>query len=178
MNKARILKWELLGVAFISLAGSFLHFSFSLLGEWPPAALISAVNESVWEHLKLAFWPALIYAFIEWPVFRRHAKNFWTAKAAGIFIMPLVIVSGFYGYTALANRHMLLADISLFILAVVIGQLISARLLLRKPLSFWTKIPALILIALMITAFSLLTFYPPHNPLFYDSQTGQYGIPR
>ena len=178
MNRAKIGTWELTGVVFISLVGSFLHFVFALLREWPPAALIAAVNESVWEHLKLAFWPALIYAFIERPALRKHVKNFWTAKAAGIFIMPLVIVSGFYGYTALANRHMLWADISLFVLAVLTGQLVSTRLMLKKSFPSWTKAFALILIVMMITAFSLLTFFPPRCPLFLDHQTGQYGIPR
>jgi len=39
----------------IGLVGSLLHFLFDWLGQWPPIGLISAVNESVWEHTKLAF---------------------------------------------------------------------------------------------------------------------------
>jgi len=166
------------GFVIISLSGSFLHFVFELLGEWPPVAFIAAVNESVWEHLKLAFWPALIYAFIEWPFFRRHAKNFWTAKAIGILAMPLVIVSVFYGYTALAGRNFLWVDISLFVLAVLIGQALSCWILLRRPFAPGIKIVAMIFLALMIAAFSLLTFFPPHCPLFCDPRTGQYGILR
>ena len=88
MNKEKILTWEIIGAVIISLLGSFLHFFFALLGEWPPVALIAAVNESVWEHLKLAFWPALIFALIEWPFFRGKTKNFWAAKSIGIFTMP------------------------------------------------------------------------------------------
>jgi hypothetical protein len=178
MNHRKILIWEITGFVFISLLGSLLHFAFEFFGEWPPVALIAAVNESVWEHLKLAFWPALIYALIEWPYFRRHIKNFWTAKAIGILVMPLIIISLFYGYTGLAGHNVLWLDISLFVLAVLIGQMLSCRILLRPSFASGIKIPAMILVVLMIAAFSLLTFFPLHCPLFCDPRTGQYGILR
>jgi len=176
MAKAKIFMWEVAGAVLISLAGSLFHFAFDLFNKWPPVALIAAVNESTWEHLKLAFWPALIYAFIEWPFLWRYAKNFWAAKAAGIFVMPLTIVSVFYGYTALAGHNVLWADISLFVLAVFVGQMLSCRILLRRPFPSGVKVVAVIWLALMIAAFSLLTFFPPHCPLFCDPRTGQYGI--
>jgi len=176
MSQKKIFIWEIAGFVFISLLGSLLHFAFEFFGEWPPVALIAAVNESVWEHLKLAFWPALIYALIEWPFFRGSLRNFWAAKTIGILAMPLVVVSLFYGYTSLAGRNILWADISLFVLAVFVGQMISCWLLLRRPLGSGIKISALILLALMVAAFSLLTFFPPHFPLFCDPRTGHYGF--
>lgn len=139
-------------------------------------ALIAAVNESVWEHLKLAFWPALVFALIERPFFRGTARNLWPGKTTGILAMPIIIVSGFYGYTALAGRNVLWADISLFFLAVFAGQMISYRLLISRPLGSGVKISALILLALMVAAFSLLTFFPPHYPLFCDPWTSRYGL--
>jgi hypothetical protein len=178
MDKSNILVWEMTGAVLISLFGSLLHFSFDILGKWPPAALISAVNESVWEHLKLAFWPALIFAIIEWSFFRRHARNFWTAKAIGIFTMPLIIGTVFYGYTAIFNQNILWIDISLFVLAVFSGQIISFKLLLRHTFAPVAKILSIILLVLMIVSFSLFTFFPPHCFIFCDPQTGQYGILR
>jgi hypothetical protein len=176
MNKAKILTWEITGALIISLMGSLLHFVFALAGEWPPVALIAAVNESVWEHLKIAFWPALIYALIEWPFFRKHTKNFWTAKSIGIFTMPVIIALFFYGYTSFIGYNILWLDISLFVFAVFTGQIISCRLLLLQSIASRIKILATILLVLMIAAFSLFTFFPPHCPLFCDPPTGQYGI--
>lgn len=178
MNKEKILTWEIIGAVIISLLGSFLHFFFALLGEWPPVALIAAVNESVWEHLKLAFWPALIFALIEWPFFRGKTKNFWAAKSIGIFTMSVIIMLVFYGYTALIGHNILWLDISLFLFAVFTGQMISYRLLLRPTFASGIKILTVILLVLMIASFSLLTFFPPHSPLFRDYATGQYGILR
>lgn len=70
MAKTKIFSWEVVGAILISFAGSLLHFVFELFNGWPPLALTAAVNESTWEHLKLAFWPALVYALIEWRFFR------------------------------------------------------------------------------------------------------------
>jgi len=176
MRRRRIFAWEITGFVFVSLLGSFLHFVFALLDGWPPAALIAAVNESVWEHLKLAFWPSLIYSLIEWPFFRGQIKDFWTAKTIGIMSMPIVIVSLFYGYTTLAGRNFLWADISLFVLAVLTGQMISYRILTSRPFASRTRILAAILLLAMIAAFSLLTYFPPRHPLFLDPRAGEYGV--
>lgn len=176
MDKSKILAWEITGAFVITISGSLLHFVFAFLGEWPPAALIAAVNESVWEHLKLAFWPALIFAVIEWPFFRKHSKHFWTAKTFGILVMPVIITSVFYAYKAAAGHHILWVDIALFVFAVFAGQILSYKLLLRRSFPSRTKILAMILLIAMIAAFSLFTYSPPRCPLFMDSQTGQYGI--
>jgi hypothetical protein len=176
LSKAKILTWEIAGAVLISLAGSLFHFVFEFFNKWPPLALIAAVNESTWEHLKLAFWPALVYALIEWRFFGRQMKNFWVAKAAGVLAMPLVIISVFYGYTALAGHNFLWADISLFVLAVFAGQMLSYRILLGRPFPSGANIAASIVLALMLAAFLFLTFFPPHLSLFSDPRTGQYGI--
>ncbi|MEM4188473.1 MAG: DUF6512 family protein, partial [Candidatus Hadarchaeum sp.] len=60
MNK-KLFYWTIAGTFFIIFFGSFLHFAFELSGNFRPLALIAAVNESTWEHLKLAFWPAFIF---------------------------------------------------------------------------------------------------------------------
>jgi len=176
MNKNKIFIWEIAGAFIISIFGSFFHFVFALLGEWPPSALIAAVNESVWEHLKLAFWPALFFALIEWTFLRKETKYFWTAKAYGMISMPIIIASFFYGYTAISGHNILWLDISLFVFAVFAGQMISYRLMLRHSISFKAKFLAVILLVLMVASFSLFTFFPPHCFLFCDPRTGQYGI--
>jgi hypothetical protein len=50
-----IVKLELIGVAFIAFLGTALHFTYELSGRNIMVAPFSAVNESVWEHLKLVF---------------------------------------------------------------------------------------------------------------------------
>lgn len=61
-TSSRIVWLESIGAIMMILFGSGLHFAFVLLGSWAPVALVAAVNESIWEHLKLAFWTGLFCA--------------------------------------------------------------------------------------------------------------------
>jgi hypothetical protein len=55
---------RLAGTVFIILFESMLHSTFELSGE-PGCRSHPPLNESVWWHLKLAYWPALAYMVIE-----------------------------------------------------------------------------------------------------------------
>jgi hypothetical protein len=165
------------GVLFIALGGSALHFAFAWTGYWRPAAVFAAVNESTWEHLKIGFWPMLLWALVEYPFLRRRTSNFWIAKGAALLTLPLVIVVLFYGYTAITGHHFLIADGTIFIVAILAGQLASYRLLISAPVARqpWQRLAA-VPVATLILAFSLLTYYPPHNFVFEHPATGEYGI--
>jgi hypothetical protein len=175
--KTSIFKWEIIGIIAIILFGASLHFVFEWTGEWRPAAVIAAVNESTWEHFKIGFWPALIFALIEFPFIRRSCKNFWFAKGMGIFFIPLTIFILFYGYTAFLEDS-LIADILVFVVAVIVGEFVSYRILTAKrDLPQWTVTLGVVLLLVMTAAFATLSYYPPHNFLFLDPVTGTYGIP-
>jgi hypothetical protein len=174
--KRSILRWELIGIAVISLVGSVLHFAFEWSGDWPPMGVIAAVNESVWEHLKIAFWPALFYALFEYPFLRGQTRNFAVAKAAGIYVMPVAIVVLFYSYTAIIGGEILIVDILIFVVAVALGQLTSYRLLTIERLPAWLDKLGIAMVVLLAAALGVFTFYPPHLPIFRDSLTGAYGV--
>lgn len=174
--KKTILRWELGGILFIVVLGSLLHFLFEWSGNWPPMGAIAAVNESAWEHLKLAFWPALVYAALEYGRFGKSANNFFLAKTAGIYLMPITIVVLFYSYKAILGYGLLIADIMIFVVAVIVGQLVSYRLLVASPLPKNVNRLAPIALVVLAILFVLFTFYPPHVPLFRDFVTGGYGI--
>jgi len=174
----RLLRWELAGTLFIILAGGPLHFAFELSGYARPVALIAAVNESVWEHLKLAFWPGLALALVAYPAWRGVTNNYWAARAAGLWVMTAGIVVLFYAYTTILGHHELLLDGLTYLTAVGLGQFFSYRILSAPSLpALWQRMAGLALAGLL-AAFMLFSFFPPHLPLFRDSTSGLYGIPR
>jgi hypothetical protein len=174
--KRSVLRWELVGIAIISILGSVLHFVFDWSGNWAPVGVIAAVNESVWEHFKIAFWPALFYAIFEYPFLRRATKNFMLAKAIGIYVMPIAIALIFYSYTAIIGQEILIVDILIFVVAVAIGQLTSYKILTMRKLPAWSDKVGLALVILLAIAFGVFTFYPPHLPVLRDAVSGGYGI--
>jgi hypothetical protein len=172
-----VLTYELIGIFFIVILGSILHFTFEWSGNQPAVGVFSAVNESVWEHLKLAFWPTLLFVLIEFAPLRKSVENFALAKTVGVYLMVAIIPAIFYSYTAFTGESIFALDIASFIVAVIIGQLVSYKLLTFRKLSAklnWVALASLLVLASVFIAF---TFFPPQAPIFQDPISGQYGIP-
>lgn len=174
--KSRILKFEILGIVFILVFGSLLHFTFNWLNWVWPVGAFSAVNESTWEHLKLAVVPAIVWAILESKVFKLKVNNFLFAKAAGTYLMPILIVVLFYLYKAILGYNLLVFDISTFVIAVIIGQIASYKIMLHREFSGKLDIIWILLLMVLFLAFVIFTFYPPHKFLFQDPVSGLYGV--
>jgi len=177
MNKL-LLKWELSGIIFVFLFGALLHFLFEWSGDSPFAGWFASVNESVWEHFKQGFWPMCLFALIEYRFVRKYASNFLAAKAAAVYIIPIVTGLVFYAYTAVIGTEILIVDIIIFFIAITIGQLAGYYIMTRAGLPRYFNIISIVLIILLAFILILFTFYPPHLQIFLDSNTGTYGIPR
>jgi hypothetical protein len=134
------------------------------------------VNESVWEHLKLAFWPSLLFMLIEFKPLKKAAVNFAFAKTVGVCFMVAVIPVIFYSYTAFVGESIFAIDITTFIIAVIIGQLISYKLLTARKLPGWLTWLSIVILVLLALVFIVFTFSPPHLPIFNDPISGGYGM--
>ena len=169
--------WRILtvGVVPIFLAGSALHFAYEWSGEWLPMALLAAVNESVWEHLKIAFWPAFLHGLLEWRVLRRRYPDFWLARAVGLAMTPLTIAALFYAYTAALGTHLLFADIATFLLGIAAGQWSCYWLLALRPGPIG-RLAGVLMAAALVGAFACFTYLPPDLPLFREASSGTLGI--
>ncbi len=172
----KVLVLEIAGTLFIIFLGTALHFAFDFSGRNLLVGSFSAVNESVWEHLKLPFWPSLFWMLIEMYPLRKAVSNFFAAKAIGTVGMIVIIPAVFYTYTAF-TEEILVVDIATFMIAVIVGQIMSYRLFRKGEPSNRIELISLIVIALLAIVFIAFTFYPPHISIFQDSNTHQYGIP-
>jgi hypothetical protein len=174
--KSFIFRWELTGIAVIFLLGAAFHFTFDWLGSHPAAAAFFPVNESIFEHLKMTFWPTIIWALFSYNFVKAKANNFITAKAAAVIIMPAVIVILYYVYTAFTDENTIV-DIVIFFIAVGVGQVINVLIMAAKPLAgYWSAISASIIFVIAVL-YAFFTFYPPYTSFFIDSNTASYGIP-
>ena len=174
-EKRSIFWYELIGMVFIILLGSMLHFTFEWSGNQPVVGVFSAVNESVWEHLKIAFWPSLLYLILEYRFVYKKSNNFYFAKTLGIYSIMIIIPVIFYSYTLFLEESLII-DIGSFIFAIIIGQLISYRLLTYKKLAKIIELISVVALVVLALAFVIFTFYPPQIIFFQDPNTGEYGI--
>lgn len=160
------------------VAGSALHFAFDWANRWPPLAVVAAVNESVWEHLKLAFWPGAFWAMFAPAPAGLRRTDLMAAKGLTLLVTAVLIVAVFRSYTAILGRNLLPLDIGTFVLAILIGQALSAALLSRgAPIGAAILWAGLALFGAQLAAYGLLTFFPPDHLLFIEAGSGVRGIP-
>jgi hypothetical protein len=175
ISRKKILSWEMWGILFIFLIGALFHFIFELSGENTIVGIFGAVNESVWEHIKIGFWPAFIWAIIEFFIWGRRVKNFLIAKGIS-FVFIGVFITGIYYLVKSLGIENLAIDITNFFISIAIAQIISYRLMLVQRHHKVLSIIGVVLILLSIAAFSLLSYFPPRCPIFRDPISGGYGI--
>lgn len=181
MRKQRIShpeKWILIGIPFIFIFGSLFHFLYSWSGKKVIVGLISAVNESVWEHTKLLLVPIilwwLIYYVIKQKKYGIDANLWFTGMLVAIVSSILTMICFYYFYTQAFGIQSLVVDIVIFLLAIIIGQCLGLHIY-KYPQGLGTWLSILIIAAI----FALIvywTFQPPHIPLFFDKVNGKYGI--
>ena len=177
IDRRGALRWEIAGFFFIIGLGAALHFVFDWSRGFLPLAPFAAVNESVWEHLKLAFWPAVVWALCESGPLHGRISNFRLAKTTGITLMPLVIIALFYACSTVLGRNVFALAVATFIIAVAAGQYVSYRIMTADEMNPYLNRIAPGLIILLAVLFVVFTFLPPEIGLFKDSTTGAFGIP-
>ncbi|MBR5272184.1 MAG: hypothetical protein IKU25_02140 [Clostridia bacterium] len=166
--------WQLIGFGATSLGGTLLHFLYEWTGENAFAALISGVNESTWEHMKLLFFPTFIFALIQSRYFK-DLGNFWCIKFVGIVTGLILIPVIFYTYNGAFGKSPDWLNISIFFICAAIVYITETRLY-NKNFSCKRPTAAFIGICLIGVAFIVFTFHTPQIPLFQDPITRLYGI--
>ena len=116
------------GILFTLILGTLLHFTYHWSGENPFVALFSPVNESVWEHLKLLFFPVLLYTFFEIIVLYKGSGHFLTSRLLAVCMGMFFIVSSFFTYTGLFGQDFFVLDILIFVFSVLLTFLLSRYL--------------------------------------------------
>ena len=168
------LKWRsFLSAIVVVSAGSLLHFAWGWSGRSTLVAVFAATNESTWEHLKLAFWPALALAPIQRMIY--GSEPGWLPATAIRCVVPsFVIVALFYGYTAVTGTHHLAADLAIFAVAIFAGEVLG-HAVLRHEFGAASRMGASGVLVLATLLFSTLTFRPPDCFLFHEPSPDRSG---
>ncbi len=177
-----VTRWILLGIPFLFMLGSPMHFVYEWTGRASIVGIIAPVNESIWEHLKLAFWPMLVWWIIGYFIIAKKNKisaaRWFFPAAIALYSAIIVIIAFFYTYTGAFGFESIFMDIFSLILAIIVGHLMALHFFRRATFincRCWFYI-AIVLIILLSSLFAVFTFNTPHIPLFRDSITGTYGV--
>ncbi len=173
--KKSLLLWQTIGFIFTSIAGILLHFLYEWSGDALLVAPFSAVNESIWEHMKLLFVSLFIFTIFESRYFKDDFKNFWCAKLRVTVLGLITIPVLYYTYTGIFGRSADWFNIAIFFIAAAITFLSETRRLLSNKPCILSNKAVLVIFIIIALLFVIFTFYPPEIPLFQDPRTSLYG---
>ena len=168
----------------VKFFGIFVTFLLSILSHflynWFPNTFFSIlfpVNESIWEHMKLIVTPTILFALLEYFIYKRGSisfNNFWfsygTSTILGIVIYLIIYLPIYYIF----GHNAFIAILLLFIIFVII-EIISYYIMNYRDIKYSLPI-GISLIVLTDLLFGYLTYNPIENDLFFDKLEQSYGI--
>ena len=166
--------WQFVGFAVTALCGTVLHFLYDWLGEAVWIAPFSGINESTWEHMKLLFWPLLLFAIVQ-SFFFRDRKDFWCVKLRGILLGMILIPAIFYTYNGAIGKSPDWLNITIFFIAAALVFLYETRLFHKENLRCRSSKVAIAMLCVLALLFVIFTFATPEISIFKDPLTGSYG---
>ena len=173
--KERSILWQAAGFAVVTFGGTILHFLYDWTGESILVSPFSGVNESTWEHMKLLFWPLLLFALTQ-RLFFKDQENCWCIKLAEILLGLVLIPVLFYTYNGVFGKSPDWVNIAIFYITALIVFLFEWWVFNNNCMPCRHPRLAFAVICLVGFLFILFTFKPLQIPLFQDPLTGTYGI--
>ena len=172
--------WILSGIPLLFIIGFFMHYIYEWSGNSLIAGIFAPVNESIWEHLKLTFWPMLIWWIAGYIILRKRndvsAGQWFSSCATAELACPLVVLCFYYTYTGALGIESLILDIFSMLFGIAAAQVLALHVYKNARFSHYCLYISVAILILLAVAFTVFTFAPPHIPLFMDSLTGTYGI--
>lgn len=161
----RLKCFTIAGIFFVLITGSLAHFLYGWSGNNHIVGLFTPVNESIWEHMKLIFFPMLIYTCIIFFPCRAAYPLIVSTLCLGALTGTMLIPVFFYTYTFFLGRDVFLLDISTFILSTIIAFSVVYK---YTPLRLHNKYSVVIygLTAVVFLCFILFTYQPPSLQIF------------
>lgn len=177
MTAQRYRQSEMIGVAVICTAAAGLHAVCGLTQGGTLAIIFGAVNESVWEHVKIVSLGYAGWALLQLLWARVPLRRYAVAKCCGLYLLMLGMIGSSALCAALAGRPVPLADGLSAAALIPAVQLGSCVLTLRWRTAGDCFAPAVLLLMLYYLMFFAFTVSAPPLWLFCDPFTGRCGIP-
>ena len=157
--------YTIIGIIFTIILGSLSHFFYEWSNNNFFVGLFAPINESTWEHMKLLFFPMLLYSMVMIPKLKENYPcihpSYWTGILIGTLLIPVL----FYTYTGILGYHIMTLDIGIFLLSVIIAFYSIYKLSLNCKAENCILL-LFTLVCILAICFIVFTYSPPGIPLF------------
>lgn len=161
MNK--LLLFEIISTICIIILGVIFHFTYEWSNYNAFVAIFSSINESIWEHLKLIFFPSVFFIVLGYSFLKNKYPNYLTTKTYALLLSLGFIIIFYYTYSGIIGSNIAILDILSFFISIIIGQIYFYKKRIHIKANNALAIFTLITLGLYFTAF---TFFPPNLGIF------------
>ncbi len=161
MNKLKL--YSIIGIIFVIITGTISHFVYEWSGNNMIVGFVTPVNESTWEHMKLLFFPMLLYSVFMNRKLKQDYPCVTTALYFGILLGTFLIPVLFYTYSGILGRNIAVLDISTFIVSVLLAFIAVYKLTLSCKLE---KYKLDLFIWIVAICFFVFTYFPLNIGIF------------
>lgn len=161
-------KRYLISFIIFSIIGTAMHFVYDIIGSNIILNGIVPINESVWEHLKLIFYPSLIFFVCNYDYKAKNNKATYTASfVTASTISMLFCIMSYYSILYFFKFvpgviNIVIYYLSMFILFVLMYIMNYITEELHDNFNFFCEITILIYIFI----FYIYTYFPPNLIIF------------
>ena len=161
----------LISFLVISIVGTLLHFAYEWSGCNRLLGLFFPVSESTWEHMKLAFYPMLIFSVIFMVIYYKQpsrrgtlpvgctAANLAESTLLATWLIPVM----FYTYSGILGFNVAFIDIAIFFISVLFAFIHLWKLQNNDDCGCYGF---LIIVVVQLIIFFVFTSKPPALGLF------------
>lgn len=176
MKKSSVALSEAAGCAVIYAAAVYLHFAYQL-HQSALSIVFGAVNESVWEHVKIFSVAYTGYAMLQATWLGIPFRHYAVAKVLGLYLLMGGMIGFNAVYTAFTGRNIPAVDILSSLILVILVQLVTFLLETSSINLEEYFAPAMLMLMLYYLMFFSFTIFPPKAGLFRDPVSGSIGVP-
>ena len=156
------LKNFIIAFLIIGVAGSLGHFVYKWSGENTIIGYFFPVNESTWEHLKLLFFPTVVFSAVEYFFVKDKVRGYVPTVAISLMVGLLSIVTIFYTYSGVLGFTIEWFNIAIYYIALfimlVVKMLLSIAEIIDSKYAVWVALAWIFVMSLMFIFFT-------YNPL-------------
>ena len=164
----------IISIVVISIVGTLSHFLYDLTNHNKIIGLFAAVNESTWEHIKIALTPTLLWGLVDGIVYGTN-PNYFLAKTMSLIAIIIMMPLFFYGHKFIARKDYFVFDIISFYIVIIFSQIIFYLLLKVAPVSFAIRYLSCVMLFVIFGCYMVFTLLPMKNFIFKDPLTNDYG---
>ena len=163
MNKLKC--YTIIGTIFVIITGTISHFIYEWSGNNFILGFFFPVSESTWEHMKLCFFPMLIYSLFMNQRLKEDYPCVTSSLLFGILFGTFLIPAIFYTYTGILGRNLLPLDIITFMSSIIFAFIAVYRLTHSCKMSSFA-FPFGLLVSVMAVCFFTFSYNPPNIGFF------------